>query len=202
MILLIHQIVVFTFLLIYVIKTILLLSNKNELLVRFTKKIKIPEMIVSAAFLLTGVYLMTQVSFGGKYDFLFWIKIAMVILSIPIAIIGFKKGNKILAALSLLLITGSYGLAEVYHKKKAEPVQSNSGIVDGKVLYDNNCIICHGGDGKLNASGSKDLSLTLLDKQGLKDVILNPKGLMPKADITEEQANAIAEYVNNTIKGH
>ena len=202
MILLIHQIVVFAFLLIYVIKTILLLSNKNELLVRFTKKIKIPEMIVSAAFLLTGVYLMTQVSFGGKYDFLFWIKIAMVILSIPIAIIGFKKGNKILAALSLLLITGSYGLAEVYHKKKAEPVQSNSGIVDGKVLYDNNCIICHGGDGKLNASGSKDLSLTLLDKQGLKDVILNPKGLMPKADITEEQANAIAEYVNNTIKGH
>src|SRR6478609_248392 len=98
-----HYLVVTLFLLIYVIKTILLLSNKNDLLASFVKKTRIAEMIISFLFLGTGIYLATQLPFGGKYDYLFWIKICMVFASIPIAIIGFKKSNKILAALSLLL---------------------------------------------------------------------------------------------------
>ena len=110
-ILLTHQISVTLFLLIYLLKTILLLSDKREVLVTFTKKVKVFEMIVSALFLITGIYLAMQLPFNSRYDYLFWIKLVMVFASIPIAIIAFKKGNKILAALSLLLITGSYGIA-------------------------------------------------------------------------------------------
>src|ERR1700741_142838 len=113
-----HILVVTLFLLLYLVKTILLLSNRNDLLQKFSKMFRIPEMIISTLFLVTGIYLALQLPFGGKYDYLFWIKIAMVLASIPIAVVGFKKSNKILAALSLLLITGSYGLAEVYGKKK------------------------------------------------------------------------------------
>ena len=80
-------------------KTILLLSNKIETLNSFTKKIKIPEMVISFLFLATGIFLATQLPFGSKYDYLFFIKVAMVLVSIPIAIIGFKKQNKLLAAL-------------------------------------------------------------------------------------------------------
>ena len=86
-----HYLVVTLFLLIYVIKTILLLSNKNDLLGKFSKKIKVPEMIISTLFLLTGVFLLTKLPFGGKYDYLLWIKLSMVAVSIPVAIIGFKK---------------------------------------------------------------------------------------------------------------
>src|SRR3954470_18580156 len=133
-----HYLVVTLFLLIYVIKTILLLSNRNDLLATFTKKVRVFEMIVSALFLITGIYLATQLPFNSKYDYLFWIKIVMVFASIPLAVIGFKRGNKILAALSLLLITGSYGVAEVYSKRKgiAKTETAASGSTnDGAALY-------------------------------------------------------------------
>ncbi|MGZ3885577.1 MAG: SirB2 family protein, partial [Bacteroidia bacterium] len=93
-----HWLVVTLFFLIYVIKTVLLLSNRNDLLQRFTKATKVAEMIISALFLITGIYLMTQLP---EIKTLMWVKLALVFASIPIAVVGFKKGNKILAALAL-----------------------------------------------------------------------------------------------------
>src|SRR3954468_1583482 len=104
-----HWLVVTIFFLIYVVKTVLLLSNRKDLLEKFTKSTKVLEMIVSATFLITGIYLMTQLS---EIKTQMWVKLVLVLASIPIAIVGFKKGNKVLAALALLLITASYGLAE------------------------------------------------------------------------------------------
>ena len=199
-----HTLLVTLFLLIYVIKTILLLSNKNELLATFTIKIKVFEMIVSALFLITGFYLATQLPFGGKYDYLFWTKVVMVLAAIPIAIVGFKKSNKMLAALSLLLITGSYGLAESYAKKKGIPKDSGVEIAatDGKSLYQLNCAACHGADGKSGMAGAKDLGASVLDAAAVKEIILHGKGLMPAAQVNETQAAAITDYVQSTIKGH
>lgn len=199
-----HYLVVTLFLLIYVIKTILLLSDKNDLLANFTKKIRIPEMVISALFLITGIYLSTQLPFGGKYDYLFYIKVVMVLTSIPLAVIGFKKSNKILAALSLLLLTGSFGIAEVYSKRKAERKSDATELVqmDGKSLYEAKCTMCHGNDGKLGLSGAMDLTLTQLDENSIHDVIINGRGAMPASTVDTEQAHAIAEYVAGSIKGH
>jgi len=196
-----HYLVVTLFLLIYVVKTILLLGNRSDLLQKFSKTIKVPEMIVSFLFLLTGIYLTTQMPFGGKYDYLFWIKIVMVFASIPLAVIGFKKSNKVLAALSLLLITGSFGLAEVFHKKKAMVDNTTIAATDGKALYEANCKLCHGDDGKLGMAGAKDISVSALDLAGIKDIILHGKGAMPAAAVNDEQAQAIADYVNANLKG-
>jgi mono/diheme cytochrome c family protein len=198
-----HYLVVTLFLLIYVVKTILLLSNKEDLLDRFTKKVKVPEMIIRFLFLATGIYLLTQLAFGSKYDYLMWIKLAMVLLSIPIAVIGFKKRNKILAALSLLLIVASFGLAEVYHGKKhiAAGNTSNDAGMNGLALYEANCKLCHGADGKLGASGAADLGATILDANGIKDVIIHGKGMMSPVNVDEDQAKAIADYVMADIKG-
>jgi mono/diheme cytochrome c family protein len=198
-----HTLVVTLFLLIYVIKTILLLSNRTDLLAKFTKKVKVFEMIVSALFLITGIYLATQLPLNGKYDYLFWIKIIMVLASIPLAIIGFKKGNKILAALSLLLITGSYGLAEVYGKRKGiakTDTATGTAANDGASLYTQNCALCHGQDGKLGASGASDISGTPLHVVGIKNVILNGKGNMAPVQVSEQQAEMIADYVNVHLK--
>ncbi len=198
-----HILVVTLFLLLYLVKTILLLSNRNDLLQKFSKMFRVPEMIISTLFLVTGVYLALQLPFGSKYDYLFWIKIAMVLASIPIAVIGFKKSNKILAALSLLLITGSYGLAEVYGKKKGI-VASAKGVPtgsDGLAYYQANCKLCHGDDGKLMMAGAKDLSKTTMDLAAIKEIILKGKSTMPPAPVNEEQAQMIAEYVHSNLKG-
>jgi hypothetical protein len=199
-----HYLSVTLFLIIYLVKTILLLSSRTELLAGFTRRTKVAEMIVSAVFLITGIYLATQLPFGGKYDYLFWIKLVMVFTSIPIAIIGFRRNNKILAALSLLLITGSFGIAEVYSKRKGIMKQDAAvaDSADGKTLYDGNCRLCHGDDGKLGLAGAKDLSATSMDTPGITEVILKGKGNMAPVRVSEEQAAAIAGYVEANIKNH
>ncbi len=195
-----HYLVVTLFLLIYLIKTILLLSNKGDLLGAFTKKVKIIEMVVSFLFLATGIYLSTQLPFGGKYDYMFYIKVVMVLAAIPLAVIGFKKQNKVLAALSLLFITGSFGLAEVYGKKKGIPKDSVVATAnDGASLYKANCVVCHGNDGKLGLSGAKDISISTLNVDAIKEMILHGKNTMPAAQLNEEQASMVAEYVQQNI---
>jgi uncharacterized membrane protein SirB2 len=197
-----HYLVVVLFLLLYVVKTILLLSNKNELLATFSRKTRVFEMIISSLFLITGIYLATQLPFGGRYDYLFWIKIVMVFASIPIAIIGFKRHNKILAALSLLMLTGSFGIAEVYSKRKGIAKGDNLSVTDGRSLYERNCALCHGADGKLGLSGAKDLTATVEDNNAIKSIILNGKGNMAPVKVSDEQADAIAAYVSTNLKGH
>lgn len=193
-----HYLVVTLFLLIYVIKTVLLLSNKNDLLLKFSKKVKVPEMIISFLFLGTGIYLMTQLP---VIHYLMWVKLALVFASIPIAVIGFKKGNKILAALSLVMITASFGIAEIAKKKKMKMDNTGIAINDGKALYENNCKLCHGNDGKLGLSGAKDLSATAMDMNGIKEVILHGQNMMQPVPVTDEQATSIAAYVNSELKG-
>jgi hypothetical protein len=199
-----HYLVVTLFLLIYLIKTILLLSNRNDLLATFTKKVKVFEMIVSSLFLVTGIYLSTQLPLGNKYDYLFYIKIVMVLVAIPIAIVGFKRSNKILAALSLLLITGSFGIAEAYTKRKATSKDTGVQIAatDGKALYEKNCSSCHGSDGKLGLAGALDLSVTKLDGNSIADIIQHGRGAMSPIAVTVEEARSISDYVEGTIKGH
>jgi len=196
-----HTLVVTLFLLIYVIKTILLLGNRTDLLQKFTKIFKIPEMIISVLFLLTGIYLLTQQSFTSKYDYLLWIKVSIVVISIPVAIIGFKKSNKILAALSLLLITGSYGLAEVYSKKKV--IQKNSVVVEntGFGYYEATCASCHGTEGDAGKSGAANLKKSMMTVEQMKEVILKGKGSMPPIAMDDTQSQAIVEYINSNIKG-
>lgn len=193
-----HWLVVTLFFLIYVVKTVLLLSNRKDLLEKFTKVFKVPEMIISALFLITGVYLLTQVP---EIKPIMYVKIALVLASIPVAVIGFKKGNKILAALALLMITASYGLAEMSRKQKAVVVPEGIAAADGKALYEANCKLCHGDDGKLGMAGAADVSKTAMDLATIKQTILQGKGAMNKIEMTDEQATAVAAYVESEVKG-
>jgi hypothetical protein len=58
-------------------------------------------MIVSTAFLGTGIYMLFNIP---EIKPLLVIKIGIVFASIPIAIIAYKKNNKALAVLSLVMI--------------------------------------------------------------------------------------------------
>lgn len=192
-ILTIHSISVTIFFLIYFIKTLLLLSNAHKQLDKFKSYTKILEMIVSVLFLLTGIYLMTQIP---EIKTMLIIKLILVVASIPLAVIAYKKSNKILALISLMFIVGAYGLAEMSRTGKKVSAE----VSDGKTIYEQNCAVCHGNDGKLGMAGASDLSQTSMQQKEIVNIILNGRGAMPKVQMTEEQANKVAEYVLSEIK--
>ena len=198
-----HFIVVTIFFVIYLIKTILLLLNRKEAVQSFAKKVKILEMLVSVLFLATGIYLMTQIP---EIEPILIIKITMVLLAIPLAIVGFKKSNKGLAVLSFILITGAFGIGEMMKNKKAivsENAVNTDGTINGQELYSSNCVSCHGADGKAKLAGALDLSITQLSNDSISNIILNGRNAMGKINgLTPEQAQAIAAYVTTSIKGH
>jgi cytochrome c5 len=159
-------------------------------------------MLVSFLFLATGVYLMFQLP---EIKPLLIVKITIVFLSIPLAVVGFKKHNKGLATLAFILIVGAFGIGEMMKNKTAivtEKAVNEDGSVNGQELYTSNCVSCHGDNGKLNMAGAFDLSATQLSNDSIASIILNGRNTMPKVNgLTPEQAQAIAVYVSANIKG-
>lgn len=192
-----HYLFVVLFTLIYMVKTILLLSDRDELLEKFKKKTKVLEMIVSFGFLATGIFLMTQMP---HIPSLMYVKIGLIVLSIPLAVIGYKKKNKVLATLSFFLIVVSFGIAQKVKKEK-----SGETIIAklGKEIYEEKCTLCHGNDGKLALSGAKDLSVTQLDHGGIVTIITEGKNSMAayKGTLSPEQIEAVASYIETDLKG-
>ena len=199
-----HRILVSLFLLQYVIKLALLLSGKSDTLAKYTKSTRIVEMLVSVGFLVTGGYLLVDLP---NISMLMVIKLVCVLAAIPIAIVGFKKGNKMLALLAVVLIFAAYGLAEVNKSKqgkiKVDTTSTTSPLEIGKIVYQspNGCISCHGADGKLGVGGAKDISETKLSIDEQKAIIKNGKSPMPAyKDLTDEQLNGLIEYVGSLRK--
>lgn len=191
---LVHYLSALIFLLIYLVKTTQLLLNKTEGLKKTTKVLRIPEMIISTAFLVTGIWLLIKVP---QIHYLHIIKIGMVFISIPLAIIGFKRSNKALAAISLLLIIGAFGLGEMSARKKSNvsDVKIAAGA-EGKEIYENACVRCHGNDGKAGMMGATDLTASSIPTDSAVVVIENGRGQMPgfKEQLSAEQIQKVAEY--------
>jgi mono/diheme cytochrome c family protein len=204
-IILAHRILVSLFLLQYMVKLILLLTNKKDELAKYTKATRIAEMLVSVGFLVTGVWVLVQMGDSGLSKFMI-IKLVCVFAAIPLAIIGFKRANKALAVLSVVLILAAYGLAEMNVKAMAGGKVDTSSTKDplemGKIVYQNkSCIGCHGPDGKLGANGAKDLSATTLSIDEQKAIIKNGKSPMPGYnDLNDEQLQAVIEYIGTFKK--
>ena len=133
-----HVLFVSLFLLIYLIKTILLLSDKDELLEKFKKKTRIAEMVISFGFLVTGIILLILIP--SALNTFMIIKLVLVFASIPLAVIGFKKKNKILATLSFFFIVVSFSLAY----KVSQPSSEKKVIsLSGKEIFtEQKCTTC------------------------------------------------------------
>lgn len=201
-----HRALVTVFLLIYVIKTVLLLLNKSEALKSFNDKTKILEMTVSALFLITGGYMLVYLPVWTPF---FIVKLVAVTLAIPTAIIGFRKQNKALALGSLLLIVLAYGMAEAHKAKvkKGEEIvqvaaQDGQEVPQGKAIYQAKCQQCHGPEGNLGAGGAKDLQVSQLTPEQVVQIVTAGKSLMPayQSQLTPEQIQEVSLYVQGLRK--
>lgn len=202
-----HKLAVTLFLLIYIIKLILILSNKEKL-DKFSKAVKVPEMIISFLFLATGIYLVIN---AAEITTMMIVKYVLVFASIPLAIIGFKKSKKLLAIIAVIFIIGAYGLAEMNRGKKVEPKELASAIetdqkaesydvlAHGKALYLSQCAVCHGDNGKKGLSGAKDLTKSEQTKIEMHELIANGKNKMPAYgnNFSKEEIDAMIEYVKS-----
>ena len=153
-----HKLAITLFILIYLIKTILLIAGRKETLQNFSGKIKIFEMAISALFLITGVWLLFVTS---EIRTLFILKLVVVVVAVPLAFIGFRKESKVLGLLAFLLIISSYGLAEMNKRTMIKRLELPKTVIvevsdtsyslaeHGKALFVNQCVVCHGENGDL-----------------------------------------------------
>ncbi|MCS6818896.1 MAG: SirB2 family protein [Chitinophagales bacterium] len=195
-----HKLTVLLFLLHYLIKTILLISNNKKALDKYSRPTRVPEMIVSALFLLTGVVMLLM---GANINTLLLIKIVCVLASIPVAVVAFRKENKPLAVLAVLLIVTSYGLAEMSRAQKGKQkvdtaAVGNDPIAVGKKVYSELCVACHGVEGDGMLAGAKNLKISTLSHEEVIHIIRNGKGNMAAyKNLTAEQLEAVALYVES-----
>jgi len=206
---LIHVASASLFLLDYVIKTVLLLSGSTSL-EKYKKGTKVPSMIISTLFLVSGIYMIANIGMGNLGGW-FHLKVTLVIIGIVLGVIGFKKNNKAMAVISTILFIYIYGLSETKDIKLGIGKPSMSDVVTdtaaanydvlvhGKAIYANNCMRCHGEDGKAGINGATDLTGSLCENRGLIGIIKHGRNLMPayKDQLTEQEILAVAEYVKS-----
>lgn len=196
----IHMVSVLLFLITYLIKTVLLFSTRSGL-ESYSRITKVPEMIISALFLITGVWLFFLL---GGIKMFHIIKLAFVFTAIPMAVIGFKKHKKGLALISLILIIGAYGLGEMSKNKPFIPAKvvlsgdAMSPLASGAMLYQANCAFCHGKDGSKQYRAATDLRRSVSNESVIQMMIKDgSKGKMPayKETLTDAEISDISLYV-------
>jgi cytochrome c553 len=207
---LIHFITVSVFLLIYLVKTIMLLANKDEQLESLNGILIIFEIMISFVILITGIMLIIQSS--QFYNYLLLAKYVLFLLSIPLAIIGFKKANKFMAVTSLVFLIVTFGLGEMAKKYgfilgvPVEVQDAKSASYDlgkhGEALYMSGCVRCHGEDGTSAIRGAADLSVSVMKPEDKLKVIKKGHNDMPAfIMLTDQDLKAIVFYIEANISG-
>ena len=187
----IHKLSVEIFFVLYLLKTALLLFNQAKILAAIVRFTKIPEMIISSLFLLTGVYMLTQIP---EINGFMIAKLITVAATIPLAIIAFKKSKKILALFALFLITMVYLFAEMSKMNTGEMEKTE---YDAPKMYSEMCAKCHGADGTLGLMGATNLTTSVLDEKQTTEIILNGRGAMAgfRNALSDEQVETLTRYV-------
>ena len=141
------------------IKAILLITNSDQF-DGYRKNTKVPEMVITMLFLVTGIIMISMR--GGGLHYFFYIKLTVIAAATILAIIGFKKKNKILGLISTVLFILTIGLA-LKSGNNMKEVHVDIPATDpnyGKALYDANCATCHGVGGAKQLGKAADLTAT------------------------------------------
>ena len=77
-----------------------------------------------------------------------------------------------------------------------EKTPDTAQAVDGASVYKKYCVLCHGSDGKLGVSGSKDITASKLTKAERMELIRNGKNTMTPFGgvLSDAEIEAVAEY--------
>jgi len=206
-----HVAVVTLFLVFLLFKTILLLANKKALLEKIRTRFKMVDPILGTLMLITGGYMLYL--YGGAAPMYLWIKLVLVLIIIPVGIVAFKKENKIMATLALLLTFYIYGVSEAGSLTFSKNVEDATEIVvednnvdlevtesmltDGEKIYLAECKKCHGTDGKKGLFKAPDLTKSELTLEERIAWIKQGKGVMPSYEdkLSADDIKSVAAYI-------
>lgn len=84
---------------------------------------------------------------------------------------------------------------------------SDGGTMDadkpvGRSIFNTNCALCHGRDGKASLNGAKDLTISTLSKPEMKAIVREGKGAMApyKNVLSAQEIEAVVEHVRSLGK--
>jgi mono/diheme cytochrome c family protein len=197
-----HTLVVSLYLLQLLIRLIMMAAATPEKAAKFTKAMRIPHIVLSILFLGTGIYLMTRQESIQPYA---WVKLGLIVASIPLGVVGGKRNSVPLTAFAFLLLVGAMVLAftkpAFLRSSTTKEVEESAGgnsaqIKAGQQLYIQRCELCHGGDGTKAFQGAKDLKASTMDDAAIMDIIRKGKNMMPpNPDFTDAEVEQLKEYV-------
>ncbi len=61
---------------------------------------------------------------------------------------------------------------------EAQKAGQNASAPDGMAVFRQNCVVCHGADGRLGLNGAKDLTVSVVPLQERIEIITHGKNLM------------------------
>ena len=163
----------------------------------FRAKTKVFDMILGTLLLVTGGYLMFRQA--GGIDTWLWVKLGLFFAIIPLGIIGMRKSNKVMVLASLALAIYLYPMSKnrsvTMQPHTYDAVAATDALAVGQVIYEGECIRCHGPEGNAGYYKAYNLQESKLDKDGVLNVLRNGRNTMPAyPSLSEEQLNAVADY--------
>jgi cytochrome c6 len=90
--------------------------------------------------------------------------------------------NKIQLYMAVIITFSVTGCS--FNEPKTQPVATSppikeNAVVHGKVLFEEKCVLCHGGDGTAGISDAANLRTSTLDTLSILKIITNGKNTMP-----------------------
>lgn len=210
-----HHLVTVLYLLLLAFKLVLLFAGNKERLATVNSRTKIPRIVLEALMLATGLYLVFRSPLGAEAEYM--VKYGALAAGIALGVVAFKRYNKVLGAICLLLFVYVYGMSRL-HDPMLRPLSARisqavtqtgaeaAPLAKGEALYSAACARCHGEDGKGNFRWKKALkeqhknlleSPVRMSKESIKSIVANGRNAMPafNEDLSPEQIEAVAEYV-------
>ncbi len=83
------------------------------------------------------------------------------------------------------------------NESKADVLPPETPEEKGASLFIVHCAACHGEDGKLGASGAKDLTMSKLSDEEIEKIIVNGKNAMPPMKVILENKENLALVIKH-----
>lgn len=103
------EIIVHLFLIVLISKTVIMFI-KPDLFEKVREKTKVLEMILGPAILGTGIYAWVDKGYPISAMWI-WVKLILMLVAVGLTIVGFKKGNKVMAVAAVFIFVLVYLLA-------------------------------------------------------------------------------------------
>ena len=100
------------------------------------------------------------------------------------------------------LVSGVLAMTACGGSSQTEANSTSGKTISGEQIYNDNCVICHGVDGKAQMAGATDLSVSTLNAEAASAVITNGRNGMRSfsSELTKDEIDAVVKHIESLRK--